>query len=408
MKIGVLTYHRVPNFGAQLQALSTFSYFKKQEQKVLLIDWYPKDVKRMYENRVAKEQIECHNRFIENFADLSIRIDNYNDFIEYLNNERFDIIFIGSDAVFKYLPIKKRKIFNLRQCRIIRSSITSDLDYKDNPFWGAFRNDLSYSPQLLGFSVSCQNTAYKMLNDAERKDLSECVSNFSHITARDKWTAKMVSYLGYKGKVCITPDPVFSFNQNIQFKLPTKKEIINKYKLPDKYILLSFRLSLLSQSYVDTIAKYFEDNGYATVSFPMPEGLKRFDTQYFIDVPLSPLDWYCLIKYSEGYIGERMHPIIVCLHNSVPFFCFDEYGIKKTIIPKIYRYFNCESSKIYHILKNADMLEHRVGYFENKSMPSAKKIFHIIKNTDINHMHQFSIKQGKAYFNSMKNLMSNI
>ena len=51
-----------------------------------------------------------------------------------------------------------------------------------------------------------------------------------------------------------------------------------------------------------------------------------------------------------------MHPIVTSITNGVPFFSFDNYGIpviegKRT---------NGESSKIYHILKQADLLDYRI------------------------------------------------
>ena len=51
-----------------------------------------------------------------------------------------------------------------------------------------------------------------------------------------------------------------------------------------------------------------------------------------------------------------MHPIVVSIVNSIPFFSFDNYGIpvingKPT---------NGETSKIYHILSMAGLLDNRV------------------------------------------------
>lgn len=408
MKIGILTYHRVPNFGAQLQAVSTYSYLKKYGHDVVLIDWYPEDVKMMYSKRVPRTQIIYHDRFIESYTNLSIPISNYEKFVRYINEENFDMIFIGSDAVFKYKPKRTRIKFKFRQFKYVEEHVTTDLEYKNNPFWGGFLRDLNHPIPIVGFSVSCQNTAFTKLNEVEKQDLSNYMALFKFITARDEWTAKMISYLGYANEVPITPDPVFSFNQNIAFKLPTKKEILRKFHLPESYVLFSFRLNILKSKYINSLIKYFEDNNYTTVSFPMPEGLKAFNTKYAIDVPLSPIDWYCLIKYASGYIGERMHPIIVCIHNSTPFFCFDEYGIKRTIIPKVYKYFNKESSKIYHILKCANMLDARYGYFENHLLPTKERIYNCIIRANIKHMDKFSERYAKQYSNSMNNLISKL
>lgn len=63
-----------------------------------------------------------------------------------------------------------------------------------------------------------------------------------------------------------------------------------------------------------------------------------------IESPLSPLEWYNLIKYSSGYIG-KICIIVIALHYSVPFYAFDTYNIVK------YKFFvNKKSSKIYDIV----------------------------------------------------------
>lgn len=60
----------------------------------------------------------------------------------------------------------------------------------------------------------------------------------------------------------------------------------------------------------------------------MPTGIGfKHNFDFSITTPLPPLDWYALIKYAKGYIGENMHPIVVALHNAVP--CF-------VLIPMVY------------------------------------------------------------------------
>ena len=62
------------------------------------------------------------------------------------------------------------------------------------------------------------------------------------------------------------------------------------------------------------------------VSVLMPQGGRNSNFDIDIELPLSPIDWYALIKYSNGYIGNNMHPIIVALHNNVPFFSYNIHG----------------------------------------------------------------------------------
>lgn len=51
-----------------------------------------------------------------------------------------------------------------------------------------------------------------------------------------------------------------------------------------------------------------------------------------------------------------MHPIVIALHNAVPCFCFDRYGIVR------WRFFvNRKSSKVYHILNTFGLAENMVS-----------------------------------------------
>ena len=52
MKIGILTYHFVSNFGANIQTLSTFEYFRNVGHDPVIINWIPTDLEQYYNNVV--------------------------------------------------------------------------------------------------------------------------------------------------------------------------------------------------------------------------------------------------------------------------------------------------------------------------------------------------------------------
>ena len=43
MRIGLLTYHWVANYGANLQALSTYCYLDNNVYNPIIINWVPND-----------------------------------------------------------------------------------------------------------------------------------------------------------------------------------------------------------------------------------------------------------------------------------------------------------------------------------------------------------------------------
>ncbi len=405
MRIGILTYHCVPNFGAQLQATSTVGFIKRMGHDAVVLHWYPKDLEDMYAHRIPKEQIEVHNTYTRKFLPVTEICRSEDDLLREINRNGLDAIIVGSDALFKYIPLQHRRIFSKRKLRYVKRNVMSVETLEGNPFFGSFIELLEREIPVVAFSVSSQNCPYFKMNGEERQQMKNSIKHFSSITVRDEWTKDMVEdILGISG-IQITPDPVFSFNQNCFINLPSKKEILSKYRLADKYLLLSFSSHFIKEKYIKYLAFEAERKGLMPVSFPMPEGLYCTDIERRITLPLDPLDWYALIKYSSGYIGERMHPIVVCLHNSVPFFSFDEYGTSKTILFGLINQYIRNSSKTYRILSRAGFTDWMFSYKMNNRLPSAKYILDKIKTFDISRCRNFAVNTHEYLDEAMSNLL---
>ena len=74
-----------------------------------------------------------------------------------------------------------------------------------------------------------------------------------------------------------------------------------------------------------------------------------------------------------------MHPIVVCIHNAVPFFSFDNYGTKHA------NGLFCDSStsKIRHILKVANLLDCRIASNSLfRRTPSPEHVFNKLQTFD--------------------------
>jgi len=401
MEIGILTYHCVPNFGAQLQATSTVGYLRRMGHNPIVLNWYPQDLERMYSKRIPAAQIVAHDFYTKEFLPITEICRNEEQLVKVIEEHNLDGIIVGSDALFKYIPLKNRKYFSKRKLHYIKRNILSVELIDGNPFFGGFATKLSKRIPVVAYSVSSQNCAYQKMNLEEIKQMNSMMSNFAAITVRDEWTKGMVEYVTSNTDVPVTPDPVFSFNQNCYFKLPTKEIIVNKYHLAEKYILISFSTWYSSEHYIHSIATEVEKRGYQAVAFPMPEGLNAAGIENQIPIPLSPIDWYALIKYSSGYIGERMHPIVVCLHNTVPFFCFDEYGTSNKSLWGLRNTFQIESSKTYHILNKAGLKTCMFSYKTKKSFPLPEYILNEVLNFHKDTCRLFSIEQQSLYESSM-------
>lgn len=406
MKIGILTYHCHSNFGAQLQAISSVGFFKRMGHEPVVLHWYPKDLEDMLSKRIPYEQTKCHRMFTEEVIPISKLCRTTDDLVEEIKRLNIEAMFVGSDALFKYTPLKCRKRFSLRQLKFVDLSPLSCQDLIDNPFFGAFGEKISPQIPIVGFSISSQNCPFNKMTQVEVEKMNSQMNHFSAISVRDEWTKAMVEQINHRKNVDITPDPVFSFNQNCYLHIPSKQEIIDKFGLKEKYVLLSFSDWYNNASYISKLALEVEKNGYQAVALPMPEKLYSPGIEKQIHLPLTPIDWYALIKHSCGYIGERMHPIIVSLHNNVPFFVFDEYGTIDRYLCGIIKKHNLESSKTYLILKRAGLTEQLYSYFEHKKKPTPEEVLCKLKTFDKEKCHSFSSEYQKKYEAGMSHVLS--
>lgn len=407
MRIGILTYHCVTNFGAQLQCLSTIDYLRKHGYEPIVLNWFPQDLEDFYLSQHPRIQFDEQFNFAMREMPVTKLCRTLEELCQVIDDSSLDAIFLGSDALFDYFPIKSRRSFNLKRLRFIEESKVASNHDLPNPFWGSFNDYVNKRIPYCGFSVSSQNAPFYRCNKAEKAELKRLINNFSLITTRDEWTRKYVSEIGHRTDITITPDPVFAFNHNSELFIQ-KHELIQKYNLPENYILISFCKDILSDDYINEIIRKVEQYTNATcVSFPMPRGLRQLDTRAFVELPLPTLDWYYLIKYSQGYIGELMHPIIVSLHNCVPFFCFDQYGTYKRIIPRICYKYIYESSKIFDILKRADLLANVCPYeYSNKITPS--DVVNSFTKFDKEKCLRFAESQYCRYLDGMQKVLSSL
>lgn len=407
MRIGILTYHCPPNFGAQLQAVSTVGFLRQVGHEVIVLNWYPKDLEEMYSHRIPPQQVICHNQFAQKSLPLSEKCQKENDLIAIVDSLHLDAIIAGSDALFKYIPLKKYRHFSKRKLKYIYNFTPLSCERLDgNPFFGAFLDKLQNRIPASTYAVSSQNCPFSSMTEREKRSMRDALSNYRMITVRDEWTKRMVENITKRKDIRIFPDPVFSFNSNCYLSVPSKKEIFERFNLHDDYILLSFSNWHTSQDYIHSIAEEVNLRGLQPVALPMPEKLFAAGIDKQIDLPINPLDWYALIIHSKGFIGERMHPIVVCLHNAIPFFSFDEYGIKeeKGLFSKKMVY-NPSSSKTYLIVSEAGLSDNLYSYKGATQLPSPQHVVNMLLRFDTPKCKSFANLKQEEYQEGMKAIL---
>lgn len=151
----------------------------------------------------------------------------------------------------------------------------------------------------------------------------------------------------------------------------------------------------VKKEWIEAFAKEADIDGYSCVAMATPGGICfEHGLPYELDIPLDPLDWFCAIKYSSGYVGEKMHPIVVAIHNIVPFFSFDDYGIVHFL-----SYVEKNSSKIYQLLCKTGFVNQytSIAGFFVRSLPKPRVVWQEIRGFDHVRCSQISENMCKGY-----------
>ena len=403
MKIGLLAYHAVCNFGAMLQLLSTYMFLKNHGHEPVIINWVAKDLENYYAQNTPISQIENQLKLRLQLWKETALCRTIKDVANIISNEQIDAVIIGSDAVAQHHPLFERIVFPCRNIIAI-NSVTSDVVFP-NPFWGIWTDYLDKPVPVALMSAASQDSKYKYISKKLRKQMKERIMAFSYVSVRDVDTQKMFSFIT-EGQCCpsVTPDPVFAFNQNAASLVPSKEKLMKKYGLSGKYMLISFKNEKrcnVSQTWLNKFQDVAKHHGIQCVSLPFSTSLSAGELESEIALPLNPIDWYALLKYSCGYIGNNMHPIVVCIHNAVPFFSFDNYGTKHA------NGLFCDSStsKIRHILKVANLLDCRIASNSLfRRTPSPEHVFNKLQTFDKAKCKNFA----QGYLNKYNEMMTKI
>ena len=355
MKIGILTYHFCCNFGANLQALSTVCFWRRQGHEAVVINWLPPNLLKRYQRETSPAQQEAHHRISRYYAATAPCADSA-AVAEIIRSERIDAVCIGSDAVIQYSPLLTWVRPDRR--RIFRGFYFQEDNLLSSPYLAGFGKYLDSPIPTAMFSVSAQNMPYQHLLAAERAVLRKRLTqNICSITVRDTWTQRFFQQVCGMPLPQISPDPVFGFEDNTGDEIE-QPDVIKRFDLPEKYVLLTLPcLAAFGREWREKLAKLFRDEGIACFALPTPgwESPDPGEGIGTIHLPLSPLEWYALLKQSRGYIGINMHPVVTCIHNEVPFYALDQYAVNNHLF--FGGSFDLQSSKTFDLLNRCGFLD---------------------------------------------------
>ena len=85
-------------------------------------------------------------------------------------------------------------------------------------------------------------------------------------------------------------------------------------------------------------------------------------------------------------------------------YCFDQYGAKEVIIPRLWSVFKPKSSKIYDILEKADFLENMCFYSEIKKLTPSMVASKFL-SFDKEKCQKFAERMQRDYSNGMRKIL---
>lgn len=394
-RIAIITHFNVCNFGANMQALSTYSYLKKQGWNPILVNWA--NYQALLFTNVPQIQQDEHKNFVFDNLDVSPVLNNEAEIVNYLKDEKLFNIIVGSDAVFGLDTWLDRLSVNRQGIHYRKSSPDKMFP---NVFWlDQLQKDETFKIAMM--SVSSQNACYPLFKRDMKAGIAKCLKRYDYISVRDSWTQKMVKHICNRD-VKVTPDPMWAFEENYNDH-ETKEAFLKRMNIDKSYILLGFQnvLPEKTASWIGQFMSLAHQSGYKCIPLPFAFGYMPYEYDKQTNFPLSPFDWYKLIKFSNGYVGYNMHPIIVSMANNVPCFSIDNYGIN------VLKFFNiAKSSKIYDIFRMVGRLDCRC---------SLRDFFHTSKYTPsyvLNKLMNYDFSSGELFAKEQKDnyrvMMSNI
>lgn len=408
MKIGVLTFLHVANFGANLQVTSTYYYLKNQGHTPILINYSSYQVemtnsisrlKRKLQHKELPLQSLEHERFINKQIKNQTRVvHTCSQVFDVIKEEGIEAVIIGSDAVVQHWPL-----FSTLKLGKHRPFWIEPLQQErrfPNPFWGVGFSDKIPTAMM---SVSSQNSKYHIFSKGTLNRIAKQINTMKYISVRDVWTKDMMRAAHPLREIVVTPDPVFALNYNLGDLIPSESDIRSKFDLPENYVLIGLRSQVYTYEELKELDDLLKKDDKECVAFSI-DGVYAYKHpfKHEIPLPLNPLDWFALIKYASAYIGSNMHPIVSSLTNGVPCFSIDNWGIVDFWGNKK----SSKSSKVYDVLSQYGLTDYWCPIENGRCKATVVDVFEKVRVFPVGKIKEFSAIRVEKYKSMMENILS--
>ncbi len=302
MRIGILTFHKAINYGAYLQAFSLSHKLQEQfpNDTVEIIDYIPPKGRKRKIN-VLLRSIK-HHGVKGGFSELK-RIRVFNSVQKYLPlssksfcreklekiysyiDQRYDVLIIGSDAVFNWNQTK---------------------------FPTAFIPNYSFSIPVYTYAASVHGLRFSSVESDKLKLCGDAFEKMECVGTRDNCSERFVKMCTEKAKIMHCCDPTFFIDKEDIYRrgFGVFEKIKNKYSfsLESKYIVvMALDNPTIEALYNRYKAEYKFISVYIRSSF----------SDFYID-DLDPFEWSVILKYASLVITSYFHGTLLSLVQQTP------------------------------------------------------------------------------------------
>ncbi|MBQ8015577.1 MAG: polysaccharide pyruvyl transferase family protein [Clostridia bacterium] len=308
MRIGILTFHKVINYGAFLQSFSLSERLKKEfpDDEVEIIDYVTAPKRKWFVvlwnikhhgikgGLTELKRISVFNSVQKNLtlSPKSYKADELNELFRYID-ERYDALIIGSDAVF---------------------------NWKQTAFPTAFIPDYKFSIPVFTYAASVHGLHFYDESDDKLQKCGEIFKSMKCVGVRDNCSEKFVKLCSPEAQTMHCCDPTLFIDkediysrgcgignkvkQNYNFSLDSKYIVV---MAPDNELIKS-----VAQKYSGDykIVSVFLKSSYADIYIP----------------DLDPFEWTVILKNAQVVITSYFHGTLLSLVQSTPVIVLDYSG----------------------------------------------------------------------------------
>lgn len=294
MKIGVITLHRVRNYGSSLQTLATQNFLKENGCNAEIIDYYPE----RYTSKGLLKRLKYKSEKLEHNP----------------------ILLFGARVIISFSYIKKKIIFDSflkRYINLTPKTYRSEQELKENTppadayctgsdqVWNSHWNEGIDSPFYLSF---LPESSYKfsyaasignaMLEKQEENAVEPMLKQYNHIAVRENVGVDIMQSMGIKAQQMLDPTLLFTGEQ-------WQKYTSSKFEKKNYVVTYNLHHDKRIDEYASQLAK--------------ENGLKVYNISYNLHdiVRKGTLKWCPTIEEYLGLIRDAQYVVTDSFHATV-------------------------------------------------------------------------------------------